>query len=57
MIDLHTVNKLMITGEITKPAPSPWPSTSLWWEQIRMAALFTAHRQFAITSEGMFQYQ
>ena len=56
-IALKSVNKSMMTSVTTKPAPSPWPPTSLRWEGICMPSLVTVHRQFSITPKDKFQDQ
>ena len=43
MIYLEPMNALTMTGEITKPAPLPQPSTNLWGKQINMSALNMSH--------------
>ena len=57
MIVLQTVNKLMITITITKPAPLPRPSLILQWKQIGISGLDVSHRQFTITPEEKYQDQ
>ena len=40
---LKKINVLISTDAMTKPAPSPWPYTSLQGKQICMSSLYTDH--------------
>ena len=57
MIDLKTVNILMTTSEITKPASLPQTSTNLWEKQIHMSGLETSQIKISNTPGDNFQYQ
>ena len=45
-ISLKLVNKFIMVGVTTKPAPLPQPSTIIQGKQILMSGLYTDHRQF-----------
>ena len=57
MISLNLINVVMVTDEISKPAPSTWPSINLQGKQIHMSGLDTAHWQFYNAPEEKFQDQ
>ena len=50
---IQSINCITIVSR--QLAPSPWPSTDLWGEEILISGLYTVHREFPITPEYKFQ--